>query len=103
MANPQPGVWADPSARVGLTLACLASWANRLDLACCVHGSWVDALNWRGTAGFLLQGLGELTHTWASFLAGLTELTKMTEVEQPPFQTPKQLGTGGRLVYDEGL
>eukprot|EP00983_Pelagomonas_calceolata_P027249 856172-Pelagomonas_calceolata.AAC.2 len=48
---------------------------QRLDLACCVHGYWTDALHWRGTAGFLLQGPGELTHTWASLLAGLTELT----------------------------
>eukprot|EP00983_Pelagomonas_calceolata_P078674 1154336-Pelagomonas_calceolata.AAC.2 len=28
-----------------------------LDLACSVHKCWPDALNWRGTAGFLLQGL----------------------------------------------
>eukprot|EP00983_Pelagomonas_calceolata_P023942 753713-Pelagomonas_calceolata.AAC.1 len=31
--------------------------ANRLGLACCVHGVhgyWADALNWLGTAGFLL-------------------------------------------------
>eukprot|EP00983_Pelagomonas_calceolata_P046531 1140228-Pelagomonas_calceolata.AAC.2 len=53
----------------GLTLARLARAmpsAIRLDLACCVHGCWTDALNWRGTAGFLLQGLGELVHAWAS-------------------------------------
>eukprot|EP00983_Pelagomonas_calceolata_P102472 1158810-Pelagomonas_calceolata.AAC.1 len=49
--------------------------ANRLDFPYCVHGYWNDALNWRGTAGLLLQGLGKPIHTWASLLAGLTELT----------------------------
>eukprot|EP00983_Pelagomonas_calceolata_P063434 1147721-Pelagomonas_calceolata.AAC.3 len=38
------------------------------DLACCVHGYWTDAINWRGAAGFLLRRLGELTHTRASLL-----------------------------------
>eukprot|EP00983_Pelagomonas_calceolata_P119065 1160565-Pelagomonas_calceolata.AAC.4 len=50
--------------RVDLTLACLACWIMllvlRLNFVC-----WADALNWRGTAGFLLQGQGELTRTWA--------------------------------------
>eukprot|EP00983_Pelagomonas_calceolata_P018462 578587-Pelagomonas_calceolata.AAC.1 len=36
---------------------------NEAELIC-----WTDALNWRGTAGFLLQELGELTHTWATLL-----------------------------------
>eukprot|EP00983_Pelagomonas_calceolata_P009822 318281-Pelagomonas_calceolata.AAC.4 len=52
--------------------SCLASWAMllaiRLDVAYCVHGCWIDTLNWRGIAGFLLQGLGELTHTSAPLL-----------------------------------
>eukprot|EP00983_Pelagomonas_calceolata_P079922 1154915-Pelagomonas_calceolata.AAC.1 len=36
---------------------------TRLNFVC-----WTDALICRGTAGFLLQGLGELTHTWATLL-----------------------------------
>eukprot|EP00983_Pelagomonas_calceolata_P086682 1156805-Pelagomonas_calceolata.AAC.9 len=55
---------------VGLTLAYLARAmlsATRLHLACCVHGYWIDARHWHGTAGFLLQGPGELTRTWASY------------------------------------
>eukprot|EP00983_Pelagomonas_calceolata_P033882 1061519-Pelagomonas_calceolata.AAC.12 len=43
-----------------LALAVLS--AKRLDSACCVHGYWTDALDWSGTAGFLLQGPGELMH-----------------------------------------
>eukprot|EP00983_Pelagomonas_calceolata_P031546 989501-Pelagomonas_calceolata.AAC.1 len=42
--------------------------------ACCMHGFWTDALSWCGAAGFLLQALGELTHSWGPSLAGLTEL-----------------------------
>eukprot|EP00983_Pelagomonas_calceolata_P063777 1147861-Pelagomonas_calceolata.AAC.1 len=60
----------------GQTLPCLDIWikllAVRQDFVC-----WTDALNWRGTAGFLHQGLGEHTHTWASSIRGLTGLTKM--------------------------
>eukprot|EP00983_Pelagomonas_calceolata_P016538 522023-Pelagomonas_calceolata.AAC.1 len=39
-------------------------------------GCWTDALNWRGTAGLLLQGPGELTHAWASVSTCLTDLTQ---------------------------
>eukprot|EP00983_Pelagomonas_calceolata_P097567 1158263-Pelagomonas_calceolata.AAC.12 len=39
---------------------------EKLDFVC-----WTDALNWRGTAGFLLQGLGELTHTRGLLYQGL--------------------------------
>eukprot|EP00983_Pelagomonas_calceolata_P088284 1157168-Pelagomonas_calceolata.AAC.7 len=37
--------------------SCLAKamlLATRLDSACCMHQCWTHALNWRGTAGFLL-------------------------------------------------
>eukprot|EP00983_Pelagomonas_calceolata_P118914 1160548-Pelagomonas_calceolata.AAC.13 len=34
-------------------------WAHRLDPAGSVEGYRTDALNWRGTAGFLLHGLSE--------------------------------------------
>eukprot|EP00983_Pelagomonas_calceolata_P124717 1161135-Pelagomonas_calceolata.AAC.3 len=32
------------------------------DFACCVYGCWIGAFNWRGTAHFLLQGHGGLSH-----------------------------------------
>eukprot|EP00983_Pelagomonas_calceolata_P075038 1152823-Pelagomonas_calceolata.AAC.1 len=47
---------------------------TRPDRACHVHGCWTNACSWRGTAGFLLQGLAELTHALSPLLAGLAEL-----------------------------
>eukprot|EP00983_Pelagomonas_calceolata_P054983 1143916-Pelagomonas_calceolata.AAC.2 len=43
-----------------------------------MHGCWTDAFHWRGIAGLLLQGLGELTHTWPSLLADLSRHTRVT-------------------------
>eukprot|EP00983_Pelagomonas_calceolata_P063416 1147710-Pelagomonas_calceolata.AAC.1 len=48
--------------------------ATRPDRACHVHGCWTDTRSWRGTAGFLLQGLAELTHALSLLLAGLAGL-----------------------------
>eukprot|EP00983_Pelagomonas_calceolata_P069508 1150381-Pelagomonas_calceolata.AAC.2 len=65
------------------TLETLDSWAmliaKKLDLGRCMHGCWTDAINWRGTAGFLLLGPGELTPTWPSLLADWTEFTQREE------------------------
>eukprot|EP00983_Pelagomonas_calceolata_P053109 1143162-Pelagomonas_calceolata.AAC.3 len=60
----------------------VAHYNKRAGLSCCVHGHWTDALNWRGTANFLLQGLGGLLYVMGFFTGRLDWAKERKEKEK---------------------